>query len=256
MFAASKVAAQRALELDDSIPEVYLALGMHEMYYEWNFDAAEAQLQHALELNPSLRGAVYHYAWLMELRQRSDKSLPLGDLTVELDPLSSFMHGDLAAQYRNAGELDEAVRLADIAIELNPGNTAAISIKGLSIASQGDFETALAVLYPIRENRAWGDFYALVQVMVGREQEARDFLAGIEKTPRNVIPLIRLYAALGDADEAFHWLAVAKEVKLPWYPWFITWFPMDATRNDPRMDELAAELNLTETLARARALGR
>ena len=43
----------------------------------------------------------------------------------------------------------------------------------------------------------------------------------------------------------------------PWYPWFITWFPfMDAVRSDPRMDELAAELNLSEALARARALDR
>ena len=49
----------------------------------------------------------------------------------------------------------------------------------------------------------------------------------------------------------------AKEVRLPWYPWFITWFPnMDPMRNDPRMDKLAAELELTEALARARALGR
>jgi TolB-like protein len=256
MFAASKVAAQRALEMDDSIPEVYLALGMHEMYYEWNFDAAEAYLQRALELNASLTGAVYHYAWLMELWQRSDKALPLGERTVELDPLSSFMHGDLAGQYRNAGQLEEAIRNADIAIELNPRNVVAISMKGLSIAFQGDFETALAVLYPIRENRAWGDVYAIVLGLAGREQEAREFLAAIEKTPGNVIALTRLSAALGDADEVFHWLAVAKEVKLPWYPWFITWFPMGVVRNDPRMDELAADLNLTEALARARSLGR
>ncbi len=257
MFLASKIAAQRALEMDDSIAEVYLALGMHEMYYEWNFDAAEAQLQRALELNPNLTGAVYHYAWLMELWQRSDKSLPLGDRTADLDPLSSFMHGNLAAQYCNDGQLDEAVRIADIAIELNPRNAAAVSIKGLSIALQGDFETALAVLEPISQNPGWGYEYGTVLAMAGREDEAREFLDAVEKVPRNVITLVRLYSALGDADEVFHWMAVAKESKLPWYPWFITWWgPMDTARNDPRMDELAAELNLTEALARTRALGR
>ena len=88
--------SQRALELDDSIPEIYLALGMHEMYYEWNFDAAEAQLQRALELNPSLTATVYHYAWLMELWQYSDKALPLGDKTAELDPLSTYILFTLA----------------------------------------------------------------------------------------------------------------------------------------------------------------
>ena len=89
------------------------------------------------------------------------------------------------------------------------------------------------------------------------EQEAREFLDGIEKSPRNVLSLLWLYSVLGEADETFHWMTVAKEMKLPWYPWFITWFEhMRHVRNDPRMDELAAELNLTEALARARALGR
>jgi TolB-like protein len=257
MYPASKLAAQRALEMDDSIAEVYLALGMHEMYYEWDFDAAEAHLQHALELSPSLTGAVYHYAWLMELWQRSDKSLPLGDRTMDLDPLSSFMAGNLAAQYRNAGQLDEALRIADIAIELNPANTNAIWIKGLSLAEQGDFESALAILEPIHEDPAWGVGYGVVLALAGREQEARDYLEGIEKTPRNVIALLRMYSGLGETDEVFQWMGIAKEAKLPWYPWFITWFPnMDAARNDPRMDELAAELNLDDALARARELGR
>ncbi len=244
--------------MDDSIGEIYMALGMHEMYYEWDFDAAEAQLQRALELNPNLVGAVYHYAWLMELWQHSDKAIPLGVRTVELDPLSSFMQGNLASQYRNDGQLDEAVRIADIGIELNPTNANAVRVKGLSIASQGDFESALAVLEPISGDPAWGAEYGIVLAMAGREQEAREFLEGVEKAPRNVIALIRLHAALGDSDEVFHWLAIAKEVRLPWYPWFVTWFPnVDATiRNDPRMDELAAELNLTEALARARSLGR
>ena len=257
MYPASKLAAQRALEMDDSIADVYLALGMHEMYYEWNFDAAEAQLQHALELNPNLTGAVYQYAWLMELWQHSDRALPLGDRTVELDPLSSFMFGNLASQYRNAGRLDEAIRIADEAIELNPQNANAIRVKGLSIAMQGDFDGALVVLESIKENPAWGTEYGVVLAMAGREQEAREFLAGIEKIPRNVIAQIILNAALGESEEAFHWMAVAKEIRLPWYPWFITWFPyMGEMRNDPRMDELAAEMNLTEALARARTLGR
>ena len=257
MYPASKKAAQRAMELDDSIPEIYLALGMHELYYEWDFDAAEAQLQRALDLNPSLTATVYHYAWLMELWQYSDKALPLGDKTAELDPLSPYILFTLAEQYRNAEQYDEAIRIADEAIALNAQHAGAISTKGLSIALQGDFESALAILEPIKDAPAWGAQYGAVLALAGREQEARAYLEGIEKVPRNVIALLLVYAALGDTDEVFHWIAVAKEVRLPWYPWFITWFPnMDPMRNDPRMDELAAELNLTEALARARALGR
>ena len=257
MFDASKEAAQRALELDDSIPEIYLALANHAMYYDWNFDVAEAQLQRALDLNPSLTATVYHYAWLMELWQYSERSLPPGDKTAELDPLSPYILFTLAEQYRNAGQYDEAIRIADDAIALNPQHAGALSAKGASIARQGDFETALAILEPIKESLPWGARYGAVLALAGREQEAREYLDTIEKKPRNVLALVFVYSALGDTDAVFHWLNVAKEVKLPWYPWFITWFPdMGPMRNDPRMDALAAELDLTEALARARALGR
>ena len=113
------------------------------------------------------------------------------------------------------------------------------------------------ILEPIKESLPWGARYGAVLALAGREQEAREYLDTIEKKPRNVLALVFVYSALGDTDAVFHWLNVAKEVKLPWYPWFITWFPdMGPMRNDPRMDALAAELDLTEALARARALGR
>ena len=54
------------------------------------------------------------------------------------------------------------------------------------------------------------------------------------------------------ADEAFYWLDVAKKMKLPWYPWLITWYPgLQDLRDDPRMRERAEELNLSEALNRA-----
>ena len=146
---------------------VVLPLRMHEMYYEWNFDAAEAQLQRALELNPSLTATVYHYAWLMELWQYSDKALPLGDKTAELDPLSPYILFTLAEQYRNAGQYDEAIRIADEALALNPQHAGAISTKGVSIAKQGDFETALALLKPIQNAPAWGAHYGAVLALAG-----------------------------------------------------------------------------------------
>jgi adenylate cyclase len=250
MYPASKLAARRAMELDDSIAEVHLALGMHEMYYEWNFGAAEDELLLALELNPSLDAAVYHYAWLMELKQRSDLSLPPGDLTVELDPLSADTRAFLAEQYRNAGQYDQAVQLAENALELAPTNAIALMSLGLTYAEQGQFELAVRMTEQIAANPVWGFNHIVVLAASGHEQQARDILVTIEKVPRNVIALTLANAALGETDEVFYWMAVAKEVKLPWYPWFITWFPfMDEARKDPRMQVLAEELGLEDVLA-------
>ena len=249
MYPASKLAARKAMELDDSIPEVYLALGMHEMYYEWDFAAAENHLLHALELNPSQIDAVYHYAWLMEYFRNTDKSLPAGELTVELDPLLPDMSAWLAEQYRYAGQYERAVELAENALELDPKNALALMSLGTTYAQTGDYELALRMTSKISNHAVWGFMHAVVLAESGRSEEARDILESIDKIPRNVISLVLVNSALGEVDEAFHWMEVARESKLPWYPWFITMAPfMDEVRADPRMRIYAEELGVEDIL--------
>ena len=249
MYPASKLAARKAMELDDSIPEVYLALGMHEMYYEWDFAAAENHVLHALELNPSQIDAVYHYAWLMEYFRNTDKSLPAGELTVELDPLLPDMSAWLAEQYRYAGQYERAVELAENALELDPTNALALMSLGTTYAQTGDYELALRMTSKISNHAVWGYMHAVVLAESGRTQEARDILESIDKVPRNVISLVLVNSALGEVDEAFHWMEVARESRLPWYPWFITMAPfMDEVRADPRMRIYAEELGVEDIL--------
>jgi len=253
MYPASRKAAERAMELDDSIAEVHLALGMHSLYYEWDFVAAERSLLRAIELNPGLLGAHYHYAWLMELLRRSNLSLPAGDITVDIDPLSAKLRGDLAWQYANARQYERALVIASEALEIDPQHGRAKAVKALTLGNLGLFDAAISTAAEIPEQSGNHFVYPVLLAASGRSEEARDVLATIEPIPRNVIILASSYGALEDVDDAFYWLGVAKDVKHPWYPWFITNFHfMDAVRNDPRMDELAAELGLSEALERAR----
>jgi TolB-like protein len=250
MYPASKLAARRALDLDDSIPEVHLALGMHYMYYEWDFAEAENSLRRALELNPNQTHAVYHYAWLEELYQDSEKSLPPGDLTIELEPLLADLYGFLAEQYRNAGQYERAVQLVEDALELDPSNTISFMSLGLTYAEMGEYERAVQTTSKIANDAFWGYMHAVVLARAGRTEEAREILDSIEKIPRNVLALVSINSALGEVDETFHWLEVARDSKLPWYPWLITWFPfMDEARADPRMKILAEDLGLEDVLA-------
>ena len=253
MYPASRRAAERAMELDDSIAEVHLALGMHNLYYEWDFVAAERSFLRAIELNPGLLGAHYHYAWLMELLQRSNLSLPAGDITVDMDPLSAKLRGDLAFQYSNARQFERALVIASEALEIDPAHDRAMAAKAYTLARLGLFDAAVETASDIPQNSVNSFAYPALLAASGLSDEAREALATVEHVPRNVFLLALGYAALGDVEDAFYWLSVAKEAKHPYYPYLITWLPfMDEVRNDPRMDELAAELGLTEALQRAR----
>ena len=48
-----RVAAQKALELDETLSEAHLALGTLKWEYEWDSDGAEREYRRAIELNPN-----------------------------------------------------------------------------------------------------------------------------------------------------------------------------------------------------------
>ena len=249
MYPSSKLSAERALALDDSIAEVYVAIGMQKMYYEWDFPAAENALLRALDIDSSLTWAQYHYAWLMELYRDSERSLPPGELTVKLDPLDPFFLGWLADQYRNAGRYEDALDMVNRTLEISPNHAVALMVKSRIYVEMEEFESALAASSQISDHPMWGFIHGTTLAAAGDTAAARSILENIEKSPRFVVPLIISHATLGDIDEAIAWLEVARDVKLPWYPWFVTWFPqLEQFRDDPRMRDLAAELGLEHIL--------
>ena len=49
----AKVAAQKAIEIDETLTEAHTALGVTMFWYDWNWNEAENQYKRALELNPN-----------------------------------------------------------------------------------------------------------------------------------------------------------------------------------------------------------
>ncbi len=249
MYPSSILSAERALALDNSIAEVYVAIGMQKMYYEWDFPAAENALLRALEINSSLTIAQYQYAWLMELYRDSERSLPPGELTAKLDPLDPFFLGWLADQYRNAGRYEDALNMANRTLEIAPNHAVALMVKSRTYVEMEEFESALAASSRISNHPRWGFIHGTALAAAGDTVAARTILENIERSPRFVVPLMISHATLGDVDEAFAWLEVARDVRLPWYPWFVTWFPqLEQFRDDPRMYAHARALGLEHVL--------
>lgn len=113
MFPHWALEALRHLESRGKVnPETYdtYLRTMYRMYYEWDFAALEQAFERAIQINPSLVNAHYHIVWLFELYGRDEDAIRLGELTKELDPLSPHYSAWLAAQYRDAGMFDEAIK--------------------------------------------------------------------------------------------------------------------------------------------------
>ncbi|MEO8028697.1 MAG: hypothetical protein ABI823_19610, partial [Bryobacteraceae bacterium] len=85
-----KAAAEKALELDDSLAEAHAVLADVEARFDWNWTGAEKRFRKAIQLNPRSTSAHIGYAQsvLLPLR-RFDEALSECGIARELDPLSA-----------------------------------------------------------------------------------------------------------------------------------------------------------------------
>lgn len=244
-YPRAKAAADRALEFDPNLAEAHAAVGMYRLYYEWDAAGAEESLIKAIELNPSLVSAYYHYAWLLELLGRKDEALKAGERTVELDPLSPFYSGWLAAQYISSGMYDQAITQAEATLNLRENWPVGWMTLGDAYLELGRYDEAIAAHAHLADSPFWSFVRGYSYASAGRIDDARAIVESIPAEADNALPLVLVYGAMGDTEQTLHWLEVARDSKLPWYPWLLDWFPqLRPIHGDPRLQELARELDL------------
>jgi tetratricopeptide (TPR) repeat protein len=232
----ARAAVEKAVELDPTLAEAHLALGLKQMYGDWDFEAARDSLHRAMELNPSLADAWYHWAWWLELMGDDEEAIAAGEVTVELSPLSSFYLSWLADQYRDAGDPEKAIELAQSVIDLSPKYPVAWFVLGNAYLDQGRFDEAIAAHENLAHMPLWA--YALGQTYAwaGQTEKALEIAQQYEQKSSNEIPLAIIYAALGDIEKTLYYSAQAREKKLSWALGLFSYFT--ATRSlldDPRI---------------------
>ena len=117
----AKEAAQKALELDDSLAEAHAALGLYLCNYAYNYSACERELRRAIELKPNY--ATAHH-WLgnvpLTVQGKFDEAIAEGRKAEELDPLSAIINADEVYNFLNARRYDEAIAQCDRAFKDDP----------------------------------------------------------------------------------------------------------------------------------------
>ncbi len=251
-FARAKAAALKAEELGGTLAETEAALGQIKLFNEWDWAGAERDIRHAISLNPSLPDAQRMYAWYLLLIGRGDDAIAAMKRAVEVDPLNAWWCSDLAWQYWSLGRNREAMDATLKALELDPNFNQALCWLGYLYAEEGKFDEAIAAhqkLSSVSPPWAW----ALVRTyaLAGRTEEAQELLAKLlrERKARGFWAgwfLGEIYAALGDADGAFQWLAAAVEERSTFIPWIRQNPAYAPLRQDPRFQDQVRRMKLPE----------
>ncbi len=116
----AKAAAERALELDESLADSQLAIAVVKAFWDRDYEGAERAFRRAIELRPSSAAAYNHYAAFLVFMLRYDEGVRAGEKAISLDPLSNLYQVDFGAQLYLAGRFPDAARQLKSAIDRNP----------------------------------------------------------------------------------------------------------------------------------------
>jgi len=245
-------AAQKALEIDNTLGEAHAALASVKFDY-LNLEEAEKSFKRALELNPGYATAHHWYGvYLMDLG-RFESAINEFKRALELDPLSLVINRNYGELLCYSRQYDKAIKQLKKTLEMDPNFSEIHIWLGVSYLKKSMYEEALEEFQ--KEIALKKDFnpqavtyigitYSLMD-QIDRTQEICDDL--LEKSKKEYIPqyfIALLYFTLGENDQGFEWLEKAhkkNDIRLK----SLKADPlMDGFRSDPRYTALLEKIGL------------
>ena len=112
---------KKALELDDTLPDTHVYLGIYLYMYEWDWGGAERAFKRAIELDRNHVQAHFEYGLFLSRMGQFEEALVEAQRAKELDPLSLQVDYGIGEVYLNNGQFDKAIEQFKRIMELNPG---------------------------------------------------------------------------------------------------------------------------------------
>ena len=251
-YRPAKEAVRQTLALDDSVGEAHDTLAVLSWRYDWDWDAAERELNQAIALAPSYSCAHEDRATYLAFRGRRSEAEAEVTKSLQLDTSVYSAITEAAVRY----QLRDFDRLLDVSrrgVASNPNEWlehfylgAGYEGTGKRLESISEYQKAVELSGGDQDATA---ALAHAYAGVGRKAETQKILRDLEQKSTTVYVspylIATLYAALGDKDTAFKFLEKAyqeKSLDLSWY--LKSDLRIDNLRSDPRYQTLLSRLGL------------
>jgi serine/threonine protein kinase/tetratricopeptide (TPR) repeat protein len=204
--AKALAAAQQARSLNDTQPEIILALGS---VYTASGRTAEAvaELKRALEVAPNSDEAYGRIAWAYLNSGRSTDAVQYFQKAIEINPYYWMNYNNLGNAYYQIGDFAKAAEQYRKVIDLDPGNPFAYNNLGAVLLQSGRFEEAVAPFQKALEFSPDGQAYSNLGIAYFYQKKYDQAIAAYEKAVQ-LVPNSDMF--VGNLAEAYD-LAGQKE---------------------------------------------
>jgi len=247
----AKASAQKALDLDETLAEAHVALGLIKVD-EWDWAGAEREYKRAIELNPNLADGHFRYTVYLSFMGQHAEALTEIKRAQELDPLRIALRGQEGAALIFARRYDEAIQQLQNVIKLEPDNSFAHVYLGYAYAAKGMYPQAIAehlkAIGIEGETTSVQCYLGYALAQSGKRSEAQAILDKLKGTKAYVSPaeLAVLYVGLGDKEGALASLEKAYAAHDPQMQFLKVDPNYDSLRSDSRFQDLMRKLGLPQ----------
>ena len=252
MMEKARVAALKALSIDDSIAEAHLSLAMVKFRFDWDWEGAEREFRRALELDHGYSAAHYWYSVYLAVLARFDDAFVEAKMARHLSPFSPLMHFSLGLLLYASSQNEEAIEQLRDTVAMDAKFPLSHLVLGLTFGRKGRFDEAIAefkqALTIAGVSPLWSGFLGQVFASAGKTEDASRILNELFATARNrYVPPVAfavVYAGLGKTDDAFHWLGKAVDERDGLLIYLKVGSVFDSLRSDPRFSLILTRVGL------------
>ena len=141
----ARTAAQSAIALNPDLAEAHAALASIRMFFDFDWPGSEDAFRKAISLGPTSSPAYYRYADLLIGLARFDEAVQMAERAVEIDPIAIGALHAVGLAKLFGGDFEGAVAAFDTVIEVSPGWSWGYVKKSLAHALIGEDAEALAL---------------------------------------------------------------------------------------------------------------
>ncbi|MGB3861250.1 MAG: protein kinase, partial [Candidatus Aminicenantaceae bacterium] len=249
----AEAASLKALELDDTLPEVHYFLASNQTWGKWDWESAGKSFERAIELNPNFPDARAYYSWYLFYMGRPEEAMAQIERALELDPFHAAFRTLYAFDLMFARRFDEAVADLRETLRTAPMDEFALSAIRSAYHVNGMFEEAY---------EAWKTWYDVHDDSEAEQVFLRGYEEGgysgalssvaelmIERSKTTYITpwqIATVYTRAGKNPEALDYLEKAFEAHDANMPSISVDPIFDNLRDESRFNELLRQMNLPQ----------
>jgi len=221
-YPKAKEYALKSYELDESLIDAQIVLGMVKYFIDWDWEGSEKCFLKALEINPNSAETHQYYAMLSTTLGFHKKALKEAELAHKLDPLNAPISHILSYAYFNNNQFDLAIEQHNKTLEIDADFGDTWNSLAWMYLKAADYDKAMEIFnknleVPAYQSKAIAGL-GYIYSKLDQPERAKEYIKQLERLDSEDVPLDMdlaiIHSGLGEWDTAFSFLNNAIDKRL------------------------------------------